>query len=30
MKHDILKLNIYNINKKRFTMSIMNSFKVLV
>jgi len=30
MKHDILKSNIYNINKKKFAMSIVNNFKILV
>jgi len=30
MKHDILKSNIYNMNKKKFAMSIINSFKVLI
>jgi len=30
IQHGILKSNIYNMNEKRFAMSIANSFKVLV
>ncbi len=30
IQHGILKLNIYNMNEKRFTISITNSFKVLI
>ena len=30
IQHDILKSDIYNMNEKRFAMSIIDSFKVLV
>ncbi len=30
MKHDIFKSDIYNMNKKKFVMNIINNFKVLI